>query len=79
MVRLTVQYLDISNNHMLGIIPIWMVNNSDIEIVDLSNNFFEGEIPCGLVTFDTLDLSHNLLSGLLPSCLNLENVRHLLL
>ena len=56
-----------------------MVNNSDIEIVDFSNNFFEGEIPCGLVTFDTLDLSHNLLSGLLPSCLNLENVRHLLL
>ena len=77
---LNVWYLDISNNHMPGIIPVWMVNNNDtdmLEIVDLSNNFFEGEIPCGLIT--TLNLSYNLLSGLLPSCLNLENARHLLL
>ncbi|KAL0010134.1 hypothetical protein SO802_005242 [Lithocarpus litseifolius] len=43
----------------------------------LSNNFFEGKIPCGIIS--TLNLSFNLLSGLLPSCLNLENARHLLL
>ena len=77
---LNVWYLDISNNHMPGIIPVWMVNNNDIdmlEIVDLSNNFFEGEIPCGLIRI--LNLSYNLLLGLLPYCLNLENARHLLL
>ncbi|XP_065616762.1 receptor-like protein 1 isoform X3 [Quercus suber] len=75
----TVWYLDISNNHMSGIIPAWMTNNSQTEIADLSNNFFEGEIPCGLVSCRTLNLSHNLLSGLLPSCLNLEYTGHLLL
>ena len=77
---LNVWYLDISNNHMSGIIPVWMVNNNDtdmLEIVDLSNNFFEGEIPCGLIRI--LNLSYNLLLGLLPYCLNLENARHLLL
>ena len=81
-VRLRVWYLDISNNHMSGIIPVWMVNNNDVATlmnVDLSNNFFEGEIPCGLFSFDTLNFSYNLLSGLLPSCLNLEHVRHLFL
>ena len=64
---LNVWYLDISNNHMSGISPVWMVNNNDtdmLEIVDFSNNFFEGEIPCGLIRI--LNLSYNLLSGLLP-------------
>ncbi|XP_050285641.1 receptor like protein 21-like isoform X2 [Quercus robur] len=76
---LRVMFLDISNNHMSGIIPVWIVNNNTINLwnVDLSNNFFEGKIPCGLIS--TLNLSYNLLSGLLPSCLNLENARHLLL
>ncbi|KAM3699504.1 hypothetical protein ACJW31_05G030600 [Castanea mollissima] len=78
-VRLNVLFLDISNNHMTGIIPVWIVNNNTIPLwnVELSNNFFEGKIPCGL--FSTLDLSYNFLSGSLPSCLNLENARHLLL
>ena len=52
---------------MSGIIPVWMVNNNDtatLLIVDLSNNVFEGEIPCGLIRM--LNLSYNLLSGLLP-------------
>ncbi|XP_030968106.1 receptor-like protein 56 isoform X1 [Quercus lobata] len=76
-VQLKVIYLDISNNHMSGIIPVWMVNNSDAMIIDLSNNFFEGKIPCGQIS--TLNLSYNLLSGLLPTCLNLEHAWHLLL
>ncbi|KAK7854699.1 receptor-like protein 15 [Quercus suber] len=74
--------LNISNNHMTGTIPQWIVNRSTSSpkfFVDLSSNSFEGQIPCGLASSDTINLSHNLLSGLLPSCLNLQDVRHLLL
>ncbi|XP_050285639.1 receptor-like protein 15 [Quercus robur] len=73
--------LNISNNHMTGAIPIWIVTYSTTpgSVVDLSNNFFEGQIPCGLPSSSIINLSHNLLSGLLPSCLNLRYVRHLLL
>ncbi|XP_065619853.1 cuscuta receptor 1 [Quercus suber] len=73
--------LNISNNHMTGTIPLWIVNFSTFpkKVVDLSSNSFEGQIPCGLASFRIINLSHNLLSGLLPSCLNLQNVEHLLL
>ena len=71
--------LNIRNNYMFGRIPVWMVNDNSSKIVDLSNNFFEGQIPCGLGSFDVINLSHNLLSGFLPSCLNLRDVRHILL
>nr|XP_023908206.1 LRR receptor-like serine/threonine-protein kinase FLS2 [Quercus suber] len=71
--------LNIRNNYMFGRIPAWMVNDNSSKIVDLSNNFFEGQIPCGLGSFDVINLSHNLLTGFLPSCLNLRDVRHILL
>ncbi|KAL0010111.1 hypothetical protein SO802_005219 [Lithocarpus litseifolius] len=72
--------LDISNNHMSGIIPLWMGNDivTLSGIIDLSNNFFEGQLPCELGSFEMIHLSHNLLLGLLPSCLNLQNVKHLI-
>ena len=75
------QLLNIGNNHMTGTIPLWIVNGSmsPNEVVDLSSNSLEGQIPCGLASSDIINLSHNLLSGLLPSCLNLQNVMHLLL
>uniref|UniRef100_A0A2N9EHT6 Reverse transcriptase Ty1/copia-type domain-containing protein n=1 Tax=Fagus sylvatica TaxID=28930 RepID=A0A2N9EHT6_FAGSY len=44
MVPLSVRsFLDISNNHMSGTIPEWIVNNNGIvrKVVDLSNNSFE--------------------------------------
>ncbi|KAM3747369.1 hypothetical protein ACB098_05G029900 [Castanea mollissima] len=73
--------LNISNNHMTGTIPLWIVNRSTSPLlaVDLSSNSFEGQIPCGLSSSHIINLSHNLFSGLLPSCLNLQDVRHLLL
>ena len=73
--------LNISNNHMTGTIPLWAVNRSTSpsRAVDLSNNFFEGQIPCGLPSSEIINISHNLLSGLLPFCLNLQDVGHLLL
>nr|POE69301.1 putative lrr receptor-like serine/threonine-protein kinase [Quercus suber] len=66
---------------MSGIIPLWMGNDivTLSGIIDLSNNFFEGQLPCGLGSFEMINLSHNLLSGLLPSCLNQQNVKHLIL
>ena len=66
---------------MSGIIPVWMVNkNMTLMTLDLSNNFFEGQIPCGSgASIDIINLSHNLLSGLFPSCLNLQYVSHELL
>ncbi|KAL4625755.1 hypothetical protein ACB092_05G047800 [Castanea dentata] len=75
------EVLNISNNHMTGTIPLWIVNRSTSPgvAVDLSSNSFEGQIPCGLSSSDVINLSHNLFSGLLPSCLNLQDVGHLLL
>nr|XP_023908326.1 receptor-like protein Cf-9 [Quercus suber] len=73
--------LNISNNRMTGTIPLWIVNGSTSPsyVVDLSSNSFEGKIPCGLPISYIINLSRNLFSGLLPSCLNLQNVTHLLL
>ena len=73
--------LNISNNHLTGTIPLWIVNRSTSPsaVVDLSSNSFEGQIPCGTTSSYIINLSHNLLSRFLPSCLNLRDVRHLLL
>jgi Leucine-rich repeat (LRR) protein len=74
----SLKYLDISNNNMSGTIPGWMVNMTGFWTFDVSNNSFEGQIPCGLVGFhEFVDLSHNSLSGSLPSCLNLQSIVHL--
>jgi len=76
----SLHYLDISNNNMSGTIPRWMVNRTDFSTFNTSNNSFEGQIPCGPVdSLRLVDLSHNSLSGSLPSCLNLQGVEHLLL
>ena len=75
-------YIDVSNNHMFGTIPEWIGGNQSLiltSIINQSSNFFEGQIPCGVSAFFIIDLSRNLLSGLLPSCLNLQKILHLLL
>ena len=70
--------LDISNNYMSGIIPVWVINDTPLGILDLSNNFFEGHIPCGISSASVINLSHNFLTRL-RSCWNLQKVKHVLL
>ncbi|KAB1218733.1 LRR receptor-like serine/threonine-protein kinase GSO2 [Morella rubra] len=72
-------WLDVSNNNMSGTIPPWIRNMPMLTILSMRNNFFKGQIPCELRSLWLIDLSHNSLSGTLPSCLNLDNARHILL
>ncbi|KAL4629127.1 hypothetical protein ACB092_05G286800 [Castanea dentata] len=58
--------LDVSNNKMSGRIPTWICNLTDFGGILMQNNNFEGQIPCETISFELLDLSHNLLDGSLP-------------
>ncbi|KAK9069806.1 hypothetical protein SSX86_010202 [Deinandra increscens subsp. villosa] len=73
--------LDISNNLFTGMIPSWMGNMTGIDMVNVAlimrNNSLEGQFPCGNASFSFLDISHNSLSGRIPSCLNLESMKSL--
>ncbi|XP_012454081.1 receptor-like protein 15 isoform X2 [Gossypium raimondii] len=57
---------DVSNNKMTGKIP----NGIDAKVLLLQKNSFEGQIPCeGFFNAQVVDISHNFLSGQIPSCL----------
>nr|KAJ0225222.1 hypothetical protein LSAT_V11C100013900 [Lactuca sativa] len=71
--------LDISNNLFTGIIPDWIGNMSSLSELVVRNNSFQGPFPCGAAPFSFLDISHNSFSGPIPSCLNLQDMEHLLL
>ncbi|CDY68687.1 BnaAnng28030D, partial [Brassica napus] len=63
--------LDLRNNRLSGNIPRFMSTPS-IDVVLLRGNNLTGKIPvelCGLITLRMLDLSHNMLSESIPSCL----------
>ncbi|KAE8706145.1 Detected protein of unknown function [Hibiscus syriacus] len=65
----SMKLFDVSNNNMAGEIP----NGIDAEVLLLQNNSFEGHMPCeGFYEAQVIDISHNLLSGPIPSCL-IEN------
>nr|GMC73653.1 serine-threonine protein kinase, plant-type, putative [Ipomoea batatas] len=67
---------DISHNNFVGAIPEWIGNLSGLRILLLNGNQFEGKIPivCALLRLSVLDLSHNLLSGIIPHCLDLSGM-----
>ncbi|XP_042756125.1 receptor-like protein 13 isoform X2 [Lactuca sativa] len=71
--------LDISNNLFTGMIPDWISNMSRLTELVVRNNSFEGRFPCGPTLFTFLDISQNSFSGPIPSCLNLQDMEHLLL
>ncbi|KAG2726090.1 hypothetical protein I3760_01G095800 [Carya illinoinensis] len=70
-------YIDISKNDILGTIPRWLGNMTSLWTLVMANNFFYDQIPCELSARGTIDFSHNLVSGSLPSCLNLPRLEHL--
>ncbi|XP_041021879.1 receptor like protein 21-like [Juglans microcarpa x Juglans regia] len=69
--------IDISNNDISGTIPRWLGNMTYLWTLVMANNYFYDQIPCELSARSTIDFSHNLASGSLPSCLNLQGLEHL--
>jgi Leucine-rich repeat (LRR) protein len=71
--------IDFSNNILLGMVPRWMGNMSNLGEISMAENQLEGPIPmelCKLVGITFLDLSENNLSGSIPSCFNSSSIIH---
>ncbi|GMJ10029.1 receptor like protein 9 [Hibiscus trionum] len=67
---------DVSNNNMTGKIP----HGIDASVLLLQNNSFQGQIPCeAFHNAQVIDISHNFLSGPIPSCLSTDNFAQVLL
>ncbi|KAF2301407.1 hypothetical protein GH714_023810 [Hevea brasiliensis] len=76
------QILDLGINELDGSIlpgkiPRWIGNLTWLQILDMRNNSFEGELTCEPFSVAYLDLSHNFLSGSLPSCSNTGNLEQI--
>ncbi|KAL4626545.1 hypothetical protein ACB092_05G104600, partial [Castanea dentata] len=63
----SLQYLDAGNNYLSGTIPGWICNETFVSTLILRKNLFRGHFNCEKNRLEFLDLSHNLLSGSLPS------------
>ncbi|KAG6653323.1 receptor like protein 21-like isoform X1 [Carya illinoinensis] len=62
--------LDVRDNNLSGNIPEWLYDHSSLVALILG---FEGHLPrrlCQMKTLQGLDVSHNRLSGDIPSCLD---------
>ncbi|KAM4102243.1 hypothetical protein ACB094_05G209200 [Castanea mollissima] len=62
--------LDLSGNHLSGILPSWI--GSEVKILRLRSNQFSGIIPrqwCNLPALHILDVAQNNLFGRIPNCL----------
>ncbi|KAK9051260.1 hypothetical protein SSX86_027887 [Deinandra increscens subsp. villosa] len=63
------QYLDVNNNMLSGLIPVALGQLSELVFLDLSNNRLAGPIPnsfSNLQKLQDLSLNNNLLTGQLP-------------
>ncbi|KAK6138284.1 hypothetical protein DH2020_027975 [Rehmannia glutinosa] len=66
--------IDFSGNDFDGNMPTWMVTNlGDLTILILRSNKLSGEIAsdiCHLKSLQILDISDNMVSGIIPRCVN---------
>uniref|UniRef100_A0A7N2LHQ8 Receptor-like protein 12 n=2 Tax=Quercus lobata TaxID=97700 RepID=A0A7N2LHQ8_QUELO len=79
-----IAYLDLSNNHIKGNIPSWVmeVGKDSLYYFSVSRNNLTGHIPsliCNLSSLIYLDFSYNHLNNMIPQCLgklsdNLKNL-----
>ncbi|CAL2271462.1 unnamed protein product [Prunus armeniaca] len=66
-------YLDISTNSLIGSIPLFLGNLSQLQFILISNNLLSGEIPHfwnNMPSLLCIDLSNNSLSGTIPRSLS---------
>ncbi|XVF18361.1 hypothetical protein REPUB_Repub11eG0014800 [Reevesia pubescens] len=69
------QVFDISNNSLAGKLPIGIAH---VNVLFMRNNHFEGQFPCeDAFRAVFIDLSHNFLSGQLPSCFDMDNIQQI--
>uniref|UniRef100_A0A6N2L1P7 Leucine-rich repeat-containing N-terminal plant-type domain-containing protein n=1 Tax=Salix viminalis TaxID=40686 RepID=A0A6N2L1P7_SALVM len=59
-------YLKLSNNNFKGLLPPSVFNMTNLDYLFLDGNKFVGEVPCIISSFQLVDISNNLLSGMLP-------------
>ena len=62
--------VDLSGNHLSGILPSWI--GLEVKILHLRSNQFSGIIPrqwCNLPALHILDVAQNNLFGRIPNCL----------
>ncbi len=66
----------LSNNHLIGTIPVEISALAYLQIVSLANNQLSGSIPSPIssVGLGYVDLSHNFLSGNIPSFAGLSGL-----
>ncbi|KAK4594708.1 hypothetical protein RGQ29_018418 [Quercus rubra] len=69
-----IEYLDLSNNHIKGNIPSWVieVGKDSLFYFSVSRNNLTGHIPfliCNLSSLRYLDFSYNHLNNMIPPCL----------
>ncbi|XP_044485068.1 receptor-like protein 1 [Mangifera indica] len=69
--KCSLEGLYISDNHLVGMLPRWLGNMSNLRDIIMSNNHLEGPILvefCQLEKLEVLDLSENNITGSLPFC-----------